>query len=46
MLGPALIGALAQALGLSAGFVICGLLGLACAALVPGRGTAPAPIEG
>ena len=46
MLGPALIGALAQALGLSAGFVICGLLGLACAALVPGGRTAPAPIEG
>jgi MFS family permease len=46
MIGPALIGALAQALGLSAGFVICGLLGLACAALVPGGRTAPAAIEG
>jgi MFS family permease len=46
MLGPALIGALSQAFGLAAGFVICGLLGLACALLVPSRSIGPAPIEG
>jgi MFS transporter, ACDE family, multidrug resistance protein len=34
MLGPALIGALSQALGLSAGFVICGILGIASAAVL------------
>lgn len=34
MLGPALIGALSQALGLTAGFVICGILGVACAAML------------
>jgi MFS transporter, ACDE family, multidrug resistance protein len=49
MLGPALIGALSQALGLTAGFVICGILGIACAALLrnipilpPARPEAPA----
>jgi MFS family permease len=40
MLGPALIGAFSQAFGLSAGFLICGLLGLACAFLVPSQSTA------
>jgi MFS family permease len=45
MLGPALIGVLSQAFGLTAGFVTCGLLGLACALLVPSRGEAPAPIH-
>jgi MFS family permease len=43
MLGPALIGAASQEFGLTAGFVICGLLGLACVPLVPRRSAAPAP---
>jgi MFS transporter, ACDE family, multidrug resistance protein len=46
MLGPALIGALSQAFGLTAGFVVCGLLGLACALLVPRQGIARAAIQG
>ena len=48
MLGPALIGALSQALGLTAGFVICGVMGIACAAAVrsgpePSRATPEEP---
>jgi len=38
MLGPALIGALSQALGLRAGFVICGVLGVASAAILQRHG--------
>src|SRR5207244_7017612 len=38
MLGPALIGALSQALGLGAGFVICGVLGVASAAILQRHG--------
>ncbi len=35
MLGPILIGLISQMLGLAAGFVICGVLGLLCIALIP-----------
>jgi len=38
MLGPALIGALSQALALRAGFVICGVLGVASAAILQRHG--------
>ncbi len=39
MTGPILIGLLSQAFGLATGFVVCGLLGLLSATLVPGRAT-------
>jgi len=38
MVGPLLIGALSQWLGLTAGFVICGVLGLMSLMLVFGQG--------
>jgi len=37
MLGPLLIGLISQALGLTAGFVLCGALGLATLGLISGR---------
>lgn len=39
MIGPLLIGVLSQALGLPAGFVICGVLGLFSLLLIGGRPT-------
>ena len=44
MVGPLLIGVLSQALGLSVGFVICGILGLLALPLISGRPSKrPAP---
>jgi len=46
IIGPVLIGVLAQAFGLATGFVVCGVIGLLSVALVRGRSAALAAAPG